>query len=110
MATFRSFPRHLKPLKGEGYVQCQRSGFLRHPSDMMEDYRGGTVAKEYADVTTGFGTKHPRDVFSPDLGGDPRPTPIQTGINEPYTKEDLLISDQEIEASIRENRPPRSGF
>lgn len=107
MATFRSYPRHLKPMKGKGYVQCQRSGFLRHPDEMMRDVRGGMVAKEFADVTPGFGTRHPRDVFAPDVGGDPAPTHITTGIDMPLTKEQLGISDYEIERSIIENRPPR---
>jgi hypothetical protein len=107
MATFRSYPRHLKPMKGKGYVQCQRSGFLRPADEVMRDVRGGIVARDFADITPGFGTRHPRDVFAPEVGGDPTPTHITTGVDLPLTKEQLGISDQEVEAAIRENRPPQ---
>ena len=109
MATFRSYPRRLLPMEGEGYVQCQRSGFLFHPQDMMDDFRGGRVAKKYADITPGFGTQHPQDVYAAELGGDPTSVEGATGINEPLSKQDLAISDAEILASIREDRAPIPG-
>jgi hypothetical protein len=107
MATFRSYPRHLKPMKGRGLVTCARSGFLRKPEDIVM-IDGVPVAKDKADFYGSFGTTHPQDIAQPKIGGDP--TPVRYGgLEEGKSKKDLNISDQEILAAVRENRPPRSG-
>jgi hypothetical protein len=108
MATFRSFPSHLKPMQGRGLVTCARSGFLRFPKDIVE-VDGLPIAKDKADFYGGFGTTHPQDVPQPEIGGDPRPV-RHGGLDVARTKSDLGISDQEILAAIREDRPPRPGF
>lgn len=111
MGSFRSYPRHLKPAKGKGYTQCERTGFLRHPDDIIEEWNGARVAIEEADITPGFGTRHPQDVWNADAGGDPTPTEITAGVDvHPQSKQDLKISDKEIRAAIVENRPPRPGY
>lgn len=107
MATFRSYPRHLKPMKGRGLVTCARSGFLRKPEDIVM-IDGVPVARDKADFYGAFGTTHPQDVAQPNIGSDPTPVP-HGGLEAGKTKQDLNISDQEILAAIRENRPPRSG-
>lgn len=108
MSTFRSYPRHLKPIQGKGLIQCARSGFLRHPKDCVE-IDGQMVAKDKADYYGKFGYDHPQDFAQPEIGGDPTPVP-KGGIAEPLSKQDLNISDQEVELSIREGRAPRPGF
>jgi hypothetical protein len=63
-----------------------------------------------ADITPGFGTRHPQDVAAPRVGGDPSITrPVTPRETQFLTKQDLGISDAEIEASIREGRAPRPG-
>lgn len=109
MATFRSFPSHLKPMRGRGLITCERSGFLRFPEDTVETWDGRNIARDKADFYPGFGTRHPQDIAQPEIGGDP--SPVQNGgLDEARSKSDLQMSDQEILASIRENRPPRPGF
>jgi hypothetical protein len=109
MATFRSYPRHLGRPEGRGLVTCVRSGFLRKPRDIVE-IDGRRIARDkadwYGDV---FGWDHPQDRNQAETGGDPGPVP---GGGQPRarSKQELGISDREIEASIRENRPPRSGY
>lgn len=108
MATFRSFPKHLKPPRGEGLVTCARSGFLRRPSEIVE-IDGQPIARDKADFYGRFGTTHPQDIPQPEVGGDP--TPVEHGgLDKGLSKQDLEISDQEVLAAIRENRPPRPGF
>lgn len=108
MSTFRSYPRHLKPMRGKGLIQCAKSGFLRRPEDCVE-VDGQMVAKEFADHYGAFGYTHPQDIAQPEIGGDP--TPVEKGgIAEPQSIQDLNISDQEVLLSIREGRPPRPGF
>ena len=105
------YPRHLGKPKGKGYKQCQASGFLRKTGKQIDDVRQGLVAKEFADVTPGFGTNHPQDkvqlgqLSDPSPIGDARPQNIAN-----LSKSDLMISDQEIKASIVEGRPPRRGY
>jgi len=105
----RTFPKHIRS-DGQGYMQCARSGMLRKPSDMIKNDDGLMIAKDYADITPGFGTSHPQDSPAPEIGSDPTPVSDATGVTAALTKEDLQISDQEIEASLRENRFPRRGF
>mgnify|MGYP005851239593 CR=1 FL=1 len=105
---FHSFPRHLKPLTGKGLVTDALSGFLRRPEDCVLVY-GVPKAKDKADFYGPFGWIHPQDVPQPEIGGDPKSV-TYGGLLEGKTKSDLDISDQEITASVRENRPPRSGF
>lgn len=106
-----TYPRHLGRPKGKGLVECQASGFLRPASEMVHDVRQGTVSKEFADHTGGFGSFHPQDVRR--LGNLDDPRAIDRSVpkdDNNYSKQDLGISDQEIELSIREGRPPRRGF
>jgi hypothetical protein len=104
------YPRHLKK-DGRGYKQCQASGFLRNTGELADDVRQGLVAREFADFTPGFGTWHPQDRVQLGVLNDPTPITNARPQQEPeLSKQDLLISDQEIEASIREGRLPRRGF
>lgn len=108
MATFRAYPRHLKPMEGRGLIVCSRSGFLRKPKDIVI-IDGMPVARDKADFYGPFGTTHPQDVAQPKIGGDP--TPVRYGgLEKNRTKQDMNISDQEIELAIREDRPPRCGY
>jgi hypothetical protein len=108
--TFRSYPSRLGKPDGRGYVVCDRSGFLRKPSETIEEDTGARVAREFADLTPGFGTRHPQDVNQAEIGGDPTPIENARPGGPPLTKRDLNISDAEILAAIREDRPPRRGF
>lgn len=108
MATFRSYPRHLKPMKGRGLVTCSRSGFLRKPEDIVM-IDGKPVARDKADFYGEFGTTHPQEVARPTVGGDP--SPVEHGGLEPgRSKQDLNISDAEMVLALREGRPPREGY
>lgn len=108
MATFRSFPKKLGRAKGTGLIECSLSGFLRRPCDIIE-VDGVPVAADKADLYGSFGTTHPRDVMQPALGSDP--TPVRHGRTAATkSKQDLNISDAEVLAAIRENRPPRPGI
>jgi hypothetical protein len=81
---------------------------MRYAEDVVEDVRQGFVAREFADLTPGFGTYHPQDVRRDQVFGDPSPIPnARTPDRENWSKQDLGYTDQEIEASIREGRPPR---
>lgn len=105
-----TYPRHLR-VQGKGVIECQASGFLRERGDTMNDVRQGEVAKEYADRTPRFGTYHPQDLRSLGNMDDPKAIPdARPKDNENYSKQDLGISDQEVELSIREGRPPRRGY
>jgi hypothetical protein len=107
----RCYPRHLT-MKGVGIKQDDASGFLRHADDQwVDDVRQGDVIREHADLTPGFGTRHPQDVIQ--LGEMSDPSPINQANPENkqnLSKSDLAISDQEIRLSIQEGRAPRSGF
>ena len=105
-----TYPRHLRR-KGKGVVECEASGFLRQVGDTRHDLRQGQVAKEFADETPGFGTYHPQDVVSLGTLDDPKAIPHARPKDEQnLSKQDLRISDQEVELSIREGRPPRRGY
>lgn len=107
MSTFRGYPSHLGRPRGRGLVTCARSGFLRRPDDCVR-VDGVWQARDFADFYGGFGTKHPQDVAQPEVGGDP--TRVEGGGLVPArSKQELAISDAEIEAAVRENRPPREG-
>lgn len=106
-----TFPSRLKGNNGKGVVECQASGFLRKASDMVHDVRQGLVAKEFADITPGFGTYHPQDLKVLGAMDDPKAVPnARPDDQNNYSKQDLGISDREIEASIREDRAPRRGY
>jgi hypothetical protein len=108
---FRSYPRHLGQPKGKGIKECEATGFLRPIGQQVSDVRQGLVAKEFADITRGFGTRHPQDVVKLGVLDDPSPIDNARPKNDQnLSKQDLAMSDQEIEASIREGRPPRIGF
>lgn len=106
---FRSYPKHLGRSDGRGYVQCDRTGRLRKPHEVMDD-QGARVAKESADYTPGFGTDHPQDRRQADEGGDPTPIEYARPQQPARTKRDLEISDEEILAAIAGDRPPRPGY
>lgn len=109
MATFRPYPRHLRPPEGRGLVECARSGFLRKPRDIVV-VDGQPTARDKADwYGPGFGHDHPQDRNQAETGGDPSPVRFG-GIRGTSSKSELGITDAEIEASIRENRPPRPGY
>lgn len=103
---FRGYPRHLGRPRFRGLGTCERSGFVRHADRLVEDERGGLVAEDKADVTPGFGTKHPQDVVQLPPLDDPTPV-VTNGLHEP---EELEISDAERWRSVREGRPPRPGY
>ena len=109
--TLKTYPRHLK-MKGVGVKQCQASGMLRMADDpWVTDVRQGEVAQRFADLTPGFGTYHPQDVRQ--LGDLDDPKPIDDARPKDdlsLSKQDLMMSDQEIRLSIIEGRPPRRGF
>lgn len=91
----------------KGYVQCERSGRLVKPCDIIEEHTGARVAREVADITPGFGTWHPQDVNAAEVGGDP--TPIDNA--RPQTEDSRChYSDAEVLAAIKEDRPPRRGY
>lgn len=105
------YPRHLRR-KGVGLKECDASGFLRHADEgFIKDVRQGMVLTEHADLTAGFGTNHPQDRVQ--LGQLSDPTPIRAARPDDksnFSKSDLIISDKEIELSIQEGRPPRTGY
>jgi len=108
---FRAYPRHLPKPRGRGLKECEATGFLRPIGHQVKDVRQGLVAREFADLTPGFGTNHPQDRVV--LGTLSDPSPIQAARPEDeknLSKSDLMISDQEILLSIKEGRPPRRGF
>lgn len=103
-------PSHMRRT-GRGWRICMASGFVRDADDVIDDVRQSLAAKEFADITPGFGTHHPKDVVN--LGVLDDPSPIERanpGRKPDKSKQDLNISDAEILASIREGRQPRSGF
>jgi hypothetical protein len=103
-------PKHVK-VSGRGWRQDQASGFVREAHDVIKDRRQGLTAPEFADITPGFGTFHPQDVRALGALDDPneiyRSNPID---QQNLSKQDLGISDQEVELSIREGRAPRRGY
>lgn len=107
MPTFRSYPRHLRSIRGRGIVTCARSGFLRRPEDITE-IDGQPVATDKADFYGNFGTDHPQDHANPDVGGDPAPV-RHGGLDEGQSKQGLNVSDAEIRRAVMEGRPPRPG-
>lgn len=103
-------PRRLRA-KGKGWAQSAASGFVREADKLVRDVRQGRVEKSKADITPGFGTYHPQDLKSLGVLDDPRPIQNARPLdNANYSKQDLGISDQEVELSIREDRPPRRGY
>ena len=104
-------PSKVRSRRGKGWREDQASGFIRYAEDYVEDVRQGSVTKYFADITPGFGTHHPQDVVNLDMDGDPNGIPdAEPADTENLSKSDMRISDQEIEASIREGRAPRMGF
>lgn len=110
--TKGSTPRHLKATKGKrGWAQSDASGQLFYADEMVDDVRQGRVHRTEADIMAGFGTYHPQDLKVLGELDDPHPIhkarPIDT---HHQTKEELGYSDAEIEASVRQGRPPRRGY
>ena len=103
-------PKHV-PSEGKGWRQDQASGFVREAGDVIQDRRQGLTAPEFADITPGFGTFHPQDVKALGALDDPTQVPRAIPIDkQSLSKQDLGISDKEIELSIREGRAPRRGY
>jgi hypothetical protein len=106
----RTMPKHLTST-GKGWREDQASGFVREAHDVVRDRRQGLTTPEHADITPGFGTFHPQDVRA--LGVLDDPSEIHNGIpvdKLALSKQDLGISDREVELSIREGRAPRRGY
>ena len=104
-------PSRVQSRRGKGWREDDATGFIRYAEDYVDDVRQGDTAREFADITPGFGTHHPQDVVN--LGTLDDPTTIdnaspQDNVN--LSKQDMQISDQEIKLSIQENRAPRMGF
>lgn len=103
-------PKHVDS-DGTGWRQDQASGFVRKADDVIMDRRQGLTAPEFADITPGFATFHPQDVKA--LGALDDPVQVYKAVpidQRALSKQDLGISDAEIELSIREGRAPRRGF
>lgn len=103
-------PSHVRST-GKGWRICMASGFVRPAGDIVDDVRQSLVSKDFADLTPGFGTHHPKDLVN--LGTLSDPSPIDTanpGRPIDASKQDLGISDAEVLLSLREGRPPRPGF
>jgi hypothetical protein len=108
---FRAYPKHLPKPKGLGIRACEASGFLRPLGKEVNDIRQGLVSREFADITPGFGTKHPQDVVQLGEMNDTKPVPdARPEDKRNLSKQDLAMSDQEIRASIVEGRAPRIGY
>ena len=106
----KTYPNHL-PFDGKGIRVCQASGFYRPAADVIDDVRQGLVSGDFADLTPGFGTKHPQDVRPGGPYGDPTGIPeANPGDTQTLSVQDLNISAAEMLASIKEDRPPRPGF
>lgn len=104
----RCYPRHLGGPRGRGLMECNASGFVRHTTEEVDDYRQGPVARQFADVTPGFGTRHPQDVVQLGRLNDPSAAPDGDSLDKKnLSKQDLGYTDAEILASIKEGRPPR---
>ena len=104
----RTYPKHLGPPRFRGLAEDDASGFVRHADKVIRDVRQGMVGKDKADLTPGFGTRHPQDVVQLGVLDDPRPARYGDHVpDDEKSKQDLGISDQEILASIREGLPPR---
>ena len=102
-------PRRL-PVTGKGWVECGASGAIRRAGELVHDVKQGMVRKRLADRTPGFGTYHPQDLKSLGVLDDPKPIiPSRPVDKNNYSKQDLGISDREVELSIREGRLPRRG-
>lgn len=102
-------PKHLKAT-GRGWREDQATGFVRAADDYVDDIRQGRTSKDFADITPGFGTYHPQDVKQLGTLDDPSAVVDATPITEPVSKQDLGISDQEVELAVRQGRPPRPGY
>lgn len=100
-------PRHLKA-SGKGWRQDDATGFVRRADDFIHDVRQGNVAREFADISPGFGTNHPQDFKDLGVLDDPSPIRDAAPLSEPQFFED--VTDQERELALRENRPPRKGY
>lgn len=104
-------PRQAPGRQGRGNRECAASGKIVPAEDYVEDVRQGLVAKEYADITPGFGTWHPQDVRGGEAYDDPTPIENARPMDKlGLSKNDLSISDQECELAVREGRPPRPGY
>ena len=98
-------------MTGRGWVECEASGALRPAGELVHDVKQGRVRRRLADITPGFGTYHPQDIKSLGPLDDPKAIlPASPQDKNNYSKQDLGISDQEIELSIREGRAPRRGY
>lgn len=95
------------PRDGRGARIDDASGFLRPAADFVRDRRQGLAAKEFADLTPGFGTNHPQDVKVILPKQDPEPiNQARTEQNPMFlSAKDLGYTDADVLASIRENRP-----
>jgi|KBSMisStaDraftv2_1062788.scaffolds.fasta_scaffold2985061_2 hypothetical protein len=93
--------RFTKPSRdGRGYAYCDRSGLLTEAEERVDDFRGGTVRPESADLTPGFGTRHPSDVYQPSFDADPEP--IDNPRPEPGVMPSWTLSDAERERKLRD--------
>jgi len=93
---------------GKGWVESEASGRIFHASEMVDDVRQGRVHRTEADFTPGFGTAHPQDERRLGHLDDPKAVPNARPQKNDYpfiSYQDLCVSDEEREESIRNGTP-----
>lgn len=98
----RTYPRHA-PRDGRGVRIDDASGFLRPADKAIYDVRQGVVAPEFADITPGFGTRHPQDQRRLPPADDPKPVahPRTEGNPSALSPRDMGYTDADVARSIR---------
>lgn len=102
----RTYPSH-GPKDGRGARIDDASGFLRRADDFVRDVRQGLASRDHADITPGFGTRHPQDVKHIEAKQDPKPIEqARTEGNPAYlSPRDLGYTDAEVRAMIQAGKP-----
>ena len=98
----KTFPGRARN-NGRGARVCQASGFVRPAQDVTKDVRQGWVAREFADVTPGFGTAHPQDRRRETPKSDPSPV-NRPGIDPnpgALSAKDLGFTDADVREALR---------
>lgn len=94
--------RKRKSSDGRGLAVCDMTGQICDASDRVWDPRHGYVATRDADLSSGFGTWHPRDRIGLGRLDDPKPihNARSADVIEP-SKQDLGIADAAVLAKLR---------